>query len=115
MNSRLVSRRDPDFLLYERPDATSLAGREPFAELSCGTSDGALDTCDRVAAAHFAPRNRLLDVQEPHFDGEGVCACQRRSRLKAAGSRQRATSVAGSCRGSRRCSNHSSRSAQPRA
>ncbi len=114
MNSRLVSRRAPDFLLCERPDATSLAGHERFAELSCGASDGALDTCDRVAAAHFAPRNRLLDVHEPHFDGEGV-------RLPEAfapqGSRQQAArySVAGSCRGSRRCSNHSNRSAQPRA
>ena len=112
MNSRLVSRRDPDFLLYERPDATSLAGHEPFAECSCGTSDGALDTCDRVAAAHFAPRNSLLDAQEPHFDGERVPLPEA---LAPEGSRQRATSVAGSCRGSRRCSNYSNRSAQLRA
>jgi alkylation response protein AidB-like acyl-CoA dehydrogenase len=31
-----------------------------------------LDTCERIAREKFAPFNRLVDTQEPHFDGERV-------------------------------------------
>jgi alkylation response protein AidB-like acyl-CoA dehydrogenase len=72
MDSKLVSRRDLAFLLYEWLDASSLAARERFAEHSRETFDAALDTCERIAATHFAPINRLLDAQEPRFDGERV-------------------------------------------
>jgi alkylation response protein AidB-like acyl-CoA dehydrogenase len=72
MDSKLVSRRDLAFLLYEWLDAPSLAARERFTEHSRETFDAALDTCERIATAHFAPINRLLDAQEPRFDGERV-------------------------------------------
>jgi alkylation response protein AidB-like acyl-CoA dehydrogenase len=31
-----------------------------------------LDTCERIAREKYAPFNRLVDTQEPHFDGEKV-------------------------------------------
>ena len=31
-----------------------------------------LDTCERIAREKFAPFNRLVDTEEPHFDGQRV-------------------------------------------
>ena len=31
-----------------------------------------LDTCERIAREKFAPFNRLVDTEEPRFDGEKV-------------------------------------------
>jgi butyryl-CoA dehydrogenase len=31
-----------------------------------------LDTCERIAKEKYAPFNRLVDTEEPHFDGEKV-------------------------------------------
>jgi hypothetical protein len=31
-----------------------------------------LDTCERIARDKYAPFNRLVDTQEPQFDGEKV-------------------------------------------
>ena len=30
------------------------------------------DTCERIAREKYAPFNRMVDTQEPHFDGEKV-------------------------------------------
>ena len=68
-----MSTRDTlDFLLYDWLKVDQLATRERFADHSRATFDAVLDTCERLARDKFAPFNRLLDTQEPHFDGERV-------------------------------------------
>ncbi len=61
-----------DFLLYDWLNASSLSERERFADHSRETFDAVLDTCERIAREKYAPFNRLVDTQEPHFDGERV-------------------------------------------
>ncbi|RJP66650.1 MAG: acyl-CoA dehydrogenase [Comamonadaceae bacterium] len=61
-----------DFLLYDWLDAPSLSARERFADHSRETFDAVLDTCERIAREKYAPFNRVVDTQEPHFDGEKV-------------------------------------------
>jgi butyryl-CoA dehydrogenase len=61
-----------DFLLNDWLDTTALAQRERFADHSRDTFDAVLDTCERIAREKYAPFNRMVDVQEPHFDGEKV-------------------------------------------
>ena len=68
-----MSTRDTlDFLLYDWLKVDQLATRERFADHSRATFDAVLDTCERLARDKFAPFNRLLDTQEPRFDGERV-------------------------------------------
>ena len=61
-----------DFLLYQWLDAESLNQRTRFADHSRETFDAVFDTCERIAREKYAPFNRLVDTQEPHFDGEKV-------------------------------------------
>lgn len=61
-----------DFLLYEWLDVTSLSQRERFSDHTRETFDAVLDTCERIAREKYAPFNRVVDTQEPHFDGEKV-------------------------------------------
>jgi alkylation response protein AidB-like acyl-CoA dehydrogenase len=61
-----------DFLLYDWLDVESLNKRERFVDHSRETFDAALDTCERIAREKYAPFNRLVDTQEPQFDGEKV-------------------------------------------
>ena len=61
-----------DFLLYEWLDVESLNQRARFADHSRETFDAVLDTCERIAREKYAPFNRLVDTQEPRFDGEKV-------------------------------------------
>ena len=61
-----------DFLLYQWLDVTSLTQRGRFADHSRETFDAVFDTCERIAREKYAPFNRLVDTQEPHFDGEKV-------------------------------------------
>ncbi|MBN8750109.1 MAG: acyl-CoA dehydrogenase, partial [Variovorax sp.] len=61
-----------DFLLYDWLAAETLSDRERFADHSRETFDAVLDTCERIAREKYAPFNRLVDTQEPHFDGEKV-------------------------------------------
>lgn len=61
-----------DFLLYQWLDAESLNRRERFADHSRETFDAVFDTCERIAREKYAPFNRTVDTQEPHFDGEKV-------------------------------------------
>jgi len=72
MNSKLVSRRDLDFLLYEWLDAQGLTTRPRFAEHSRETFTAALDLSEQIANDFFAPHNRKADEHEPTFDGERV-------------------------------------------
>jgi len=61
-----------DFLLYHWLGAESLNQRERFADHSRETFDAVFDTCERIAREKYAPFNRIVDTQEPHFDGEKV-------------------------------------------
>ncbi|MEV0900220.1 acyl-CoA dehydrogenase [Actinoplanes sp. NPDC049802] len=70
--SKVLSRRDLDFLLYEWLGAESLTTRERYAEHSRETFDAFLDVSQRIAERDFAPHNRAGDLTEPVFDGEKV-------------------------------------------
>ncbi|GIF18239.1 butyryl-CoA dehydrogenase [Actinoplanes tereljensis] len=70
--SRILSRRDLDFLLYEWLDVEALTSRERFADHSRETFDAFLDLSARIAERDFAPHNRQADLAEPTFDGERV-------------------------------------------
>ncbi len=72
MASRLISRRDLEFLLHEWLDVSSLCSRERFSDHSRETFDAALDTAERIASEAFLPHRRKSDLEEPEFDGERV-------------------------------------------
>jgi butyryl-CoA dehydrogenase len=61
-----------DFLLYEWLEVSNLQQRERFSDHSRETFDAVLDTCERIAKEKYAPFNRLVDIEEPRFDGEKV-------------------------------------------
>jgi alkylation response protein AidB-like acyl-CoA dehydrogenase len=61
-----------DFLLHDWLQVEALQSRERFTDHSRETFDAVLDTCERIAREKYAPFNRLVDTQEPHFDGEKV-------------------------------------------
>ncbi len=61
-----------DFLIHDWLDAESLNQRPRFADHSRETFDAVFDTCERIAREKYAPFNRTVDLQEPHFDGEKV-------------------------------------------
>ena len=65
-------RQTLDYLLYDWLQVESLNQRERFAEHSRETFDAVLDTCEKIAREKFAPFNRLVDTEEPRFDGERV-------------------------------------------
>jgi len=73
MASRLLlSRRDVEFMLYDWLGTEGLAARPRFADHDRATFGAALDTAEQMAAALFAPHNKLSDRQEPACDGERV-------------------------------------------
>jgi alkylation response protein AidB-like acyl-CoA dehydrogenase len=72
MSSKILSRRDLEFLLYEWLDVEQLTSALRYADHSRETFDAALETCEQIATDHFAPHNKKADAQEPHFDGERV-------------------------------------------
>ncbi|NBX95917.1 MAG: acyl-CoA dehydrogenase, partial [Betaproteobacteria bacterium] len=61
-----------DFLLYDWLQVEQLAQRERFADHGRETFGQVLDTCERIAREKFEPYNRLVDLEEPRFDGEKV-------------------------------------------
>ena len=61
-----------DFLLYEWLKVQDLQSRERFADHTRETFDAVLDTCERIAREKYAPFNRLVDLEEPRFDGEKI-------------------------------------------
>jgi len=72
MKSKLLNRRDLDFILYELLDVESLTKRPRFAEHSRETFDAALDTAAKIAEEKFAPHNRKADLNEPRFENGRV-------------------------------------------
>lgn len=72
MQSKIIPRRDLEFLLYEWLNVESLNQRERFAEHSRETFNAALDTCEQIATDLFATHNKKSDQNEPQFDGNSV-------------------------------------------
>jgi alkylation response protein AidB-like acyl-CoA dehydrogenase len=72
MQSKLLNRRDLEFVLYELLDVASLTRRARFAEHSRETFDAALETAAQIAEEKFAPHNRKSDLDEPRFEGGRV-------------------------------------------
>lgn len=70
--SKIMSRRDLDFLLFEWLDVASLIERPRFSHHSAETIAGVLDLAEDLAVRYFAPHNALGDANEPRFDGERV-------------------------------------------
>lgn len=70
--SKLLSRRDLNFLLYEWLNVLSLTQRERYRDHSAETFNAALDTCEKIATEHFYPINKLLDEEEPRFENGQV-------------------------------------------
>ncbi len=68
----MILRSTVDFLMYDWLQAESLNQRPRFADHSRETFDAVFETCERIAREKYAPFNRLVDTQEPHFDGEKV-------------------------------------------
>jgi alkylation response protein AidB-like acyl-CoA dehydrogenase len=69
--SRLLARRDIEFLLYEWLDVVRLTARERFSAYDRATFDSVIDMSEELAGEVFAPINRLLDDNEPHLDPDG--------------------------------------------
>ncbi len=65
-------RQTLDFLLNDWLRVAALTERPRFADHSRETFGQVLDTCERIARDKFAPFNRLVDTEEPRFDGEKV-------------------------------------------
>ncbi len=65
-------RETVDFLLHDWLNVEALTARPRFADHSRETFAQVLDTCERIAREKYAPFNRLVDVEEPRFDGEKV-------------------------------------------
>jgi len=61
-----------DFLLFDWLHAEALTERARHADHSRETFTQVLDTCERIAREKYAPFNRLVDTEEPRFDGEKV-------------------------------------------
>ena len=68
----MALRKTLDFLLHDWLEVTALGQRARFKDHSRETFDAVLETCERIAREKYAPFNRLIDTQEPHFDGEKV-------------------------------------------
>ena len=68
-----MSLRDTlDHLLFRWLRADRLCERDRHAEHSRETFAAVLDACERIARDKYAPYNRLIDQEEPRFDGERV-------------------------------------------
>jgi alkylation response protein AidB-like acyl-CoA dehydrogenase len=67
-----VNRQLLDFLLFDWLQAESLCALPRYADHNREVFGAVLDTCERLAREKFAPVNRLVDIEEPHFDGERV-------------------------------------------
>src|SRR5471032_779982 len=65
MQSKLLSRRDIEFMLYEWLDAEALNRRPRFQDHNRESFDAAIDTAEQIATELFAPHNKKSDQQEP--------------------------------------------------
>ncbi|MBI1397270.1 MAG: acyl-CoA dehydrogenase [Betaproteobacteria bacterium] len=84
MESKIINRRDLDFVLHELLEVESLCSRERYREHARETFDAVLDAATQIATEKFAPHNRLADENEPRFeDGRVTMIPQVREALRA--------------------------------
>jgi alkylation response protein AidB-like acyl-CoA dehydrogenase len=67
LESRILSRNDVAFLLYDWLKVEALTERPVFAEHSRETFDAVLELCERLATDKFANHNRKGDLEEAHI------------------------------------------------
>ncbi len=72
MDSRILSRADIEFLLYEWLDVEALCRRPRFSDHNRDTFDAMLGLCERLATEKFANHNRKADQEEARFNGTTV-------------------------------------------
>ena len=70
--SKLLSRRDLDFLLHDVLDVERLCTHPRFAAHDRDSFSSVLDSAFAIAQAEFAPSAAKLDRHPPAFDGERV-------------------------------------------
>lgn len=70
--SLLLNPRDLDFLLFDWLKVDNLCERPRFADHSRETFAATLQTAQKIAEEEFYPINKLLDQEEPQFDGKEV-------------------------------------------
>lgn len=70
--SELIKRDDLLFLLFECFQCDHVFSRPRYQEHNRETVIAALDTAEKIAQQHFANHTRLLDNNEPSFDGQRV-------------------------------------------
>jgi butyryl-CoA dehydrogenase len=73
MQSKLLSRRDIAFMLYEWLDVEALNQRARFQDHNRESFDAAIDTAEQMATELFAPHNKQSDSEEPHAVPDGPC------------------------------------------
>ena len=71
-DSKIMSRRDLEFLLYEWLDVERLTDRPRFEHCSRDVFDAVLELSELLAENEFAPHNQKNDTEEPWFDGDRV-------------------------------------------
>jgi len=72
MQSKLLSRRDVEFLLYDWLDVEALTTRTRFHDHNRESFDAAMDTAEQIATELFAPHNKKNDQQESHAGPDGT-------------------------------------------
>ncbi|WP_416399316.1 acyl-CoA dehydrogenase [Allohahella sp. A8] len=72
MTDQLLNERDLDFLLFDVLKADSLCERKAFSDHNRESLTAALQTAAGIAREYLLPHNRLLDEDEPQFDGKTV-------------------------------------------
>jgi butyryl-CoA dehydrogenase len=72
MQSKLLSRRDVEFFLYEWLDVEALTARPRFQDHNRESFDAAIDTAEQIATELFAPHNKKNDQQEPQVGPDGA-------------------------------------------
>ncbi|APL95724.1 acyl-CoA dehydrogenase [Sphingobium indicum] len=73
LNSKLLSRTNLDFLLYDWLEAEAMTERERFADHDRATFSTMIDTAEKIATDWFANHNAKGDKHEPYMeDGKVV-------------------------------------------
>ncbi len=72
MPAPLLSRRDLEFLMYEVFDVESMTTRKRYVDHNRESFDAALNIAEKIAEDYFLPIRKLVDMNQPEFDGKNV-------------------------------------------
>lgn len=65
-------RESINYFLFQWLNVQNLQSRPRYSEHSQETYEAVLELCQKLATDKFEPYNRLIDNEEPHFDGKTV-------------------------------------------